>query len=275
MKKIILGVFLALFCVNAAFAADLDLSEIKYLNGQLRVGMECAYAPNNWQEILKSENNLPIENVPGAYAEGYDVQIAKIIAQNLNLTPVIVKMDWDGLIEALNQGQIDVIIAGMMDTAERRQAINFSKPYHSTIYSMMLNKGSKFENAKDIQDFKGASILGQKDTALDTVIDQIDGVNHLAAVASVPDMIARLREGACDAIVINLENSKGYLASNPDFKVIIFEEGHGFTLPATGSCVGIRKSDTALLELVNKALETINQDERDVMWETAVERQPK
>lgn len=273
MRKFILCALLVIFSAGSAFGAD--LSDLKALNGQLRVGMECAYAPNNWQETEKTDTNVPIENVPGAYAEGYDVQFARIIADNLKLKLVIVKMDWDGLIEALNQGQIDVIIAGMMDTAERRQAINFSKPYHETIYCMMLNKGSKFENAKDIQDFKGASVLGQKDTALDTVIDQINGVNHLAAVASVPDMIARLREGACDALVINLENSKGYLASNPDFKLVVFEEGHGFKLPAVGACVGIRKSDTALLELVDKALDTVNHETRDVMWETAVEKQPK
>ena len=273
MRKFLTAVLVLALSAGAAMAAD--LSDLKYLNGELRVGMECAYAPNNWQETAKSETNIPIDNVPGAYAEGYDVQFAKIIADYLKLKPVIIKMDWDGLIEVLNQGQIDVIIAGMMDTAERRQAINFSKPYHSTIYSVMLNKGSKFENADDIQDFKGASMLGQKDTALDTVIDQIEGVNHLAAVASVPDMIARLREGACDAIVINLENSKGYLASNPNFKLIVFEEGKGFKLPAVGSCVGIRKNDNALLELVNDALAAVDQDKRDVMWETAVNQQPK
>lgn len=273
MRKFLCAVLLLALSACASLAASLD--DLKYLNGELRVGMECAYAPNNWQEAVKSDTNIAIANVPGAYAEGYDVQFAAIIAKHLNLKPVIIKMDWDGLIEALNQGQIDVIIAGMMDTAERRQAINFSKPYHSTIYSMMLNKGSKFENATSIQDFKGASVLGQKDTALDTVIDQIEGVNHLAAVASVPDMIARLREGACDAIVINLENSKGYLASNPDFRLVVFEEGKGFKLPAVGSCVGIRKSDNALLELVDEALATVAQDAREVMWETAVNKQPK
>ncbi|MBR0095905.1 MAG: transporter substrate-binding domain-containing protein [Synergistaceae bacterium] len=273
MRKFLCAVLLLALSACASLAASLD--DLKYLNGELRVGMECAYAPNNWQEAVKSDTNIAIANVPGAYAEGYDVQFAAIIAKHLNLKPIIIKMDWDGLIEALNQGQIDVIIAGMMDTAERRQAINFSKPYHSTIYSMMLNKGSKFENATSIQDFKGASVLGQKDTALDTVIDQIEGVNHLAAVASVPDMIARLREGACDAIVINLENSKGYLASNPDFRLVVFEEGKGFKLPAVGSCVGIRKSDNALLELVDEALATVEQDAREVMWETAVNKQPK
>lgn len=247
---------------------------LAYLNGQFRVGMECAYAPNNWQESEKTDTNVPIFNVPGAYAEGFDVQWAKIIADHLGLELVVIKMDWDGLIEALNQGQIDAIIAGMMDTAERRQAINFSSAYHATEYGMMVNSGSPFQNATSIQDFSGASVLGQKDTALDTVIDQIEGVNHLPGVSSVPDMIARLQQGACDAIVINMENAGGYIAANPDFVAISFEEGNGFELPAKGACVGIRKSDDYLLSLVNEALASVDQAGRDEMWNTAVENQP-
>ena len=243
-------------------------------NGQLRVGMECAYAPSNWQESEATDVNVPVENVPGAYAEGYDVQIARIVADALGLELVIVKMDWDGLIPALNAGQIDCIIAGMMDTAQRREAINFSEPYKETIYAMMVNAGSAYENATSIQDFSGASVLGQRDTALDTVIDQIEGVNHLTAVASVPDMVARLQQGACDAIVINLESASVYTETNPDFVVIEFEGDNGFELPAKGSCVGVRKSDDALLALVNEALAGIDSETRLAMWDTAVANAP-
>ena len=241
----------------------------------LRIGMECAYAPNNWQESAASDTNLPIENVAGAYAEGYDVQIAKRICEQIGAEPAIVMLSWDGLIEALNQGQIDMIIAGMADTAERRQAINFSDPYHVTEYGIMVNSGSPYEGAKSINDFAGASVLGQKDTQLDTVIDQMAGVEHLTPVSSVPNMISRLQEGTCDALVINVENSPSYLAANPDFVVIRFEQGNGFDLGFVGACVGIRLSDTDLLANVNTALGTIDQATRDDLWNTAVENQPK
>ena len=247
---------------------------LAYLNGQLRVGMECAYAPNNWQESEPTDTNVPIDNVDGAYAEGYDVQWAKIIADYLGLELVIIKMDWDGLIPALNAGQIDAIIAGMMDTAARREAINFSNAYHETQYGMMVLEGSPFANAVSIQDFSGASVLGQKDTALDTVIDQIEGVNHLTPVASVPDMLARLKQGTCDAITVNVENSPAYMEANPEFVLITFEEGNGFELPAKGACVGIRYDDNVLVELVNEALATMDQAARDEMWATAEANAP-
>ena len=241
----------------------------------LRIGMECAYAPNNWQESAATDTNLPIENVAGAYAEGYDVQIAKRICEQVGAEPVIVMLAWDGLIEALNQGQIDMIIAGMADTAERRQSINFSDPYHVTEYGIMVNSGSPYEGAQSINDFAGASVLGQKDTQLDTVIDQMEGVEHLTPVSSVPNMISRLQEGTCDALVINVENSASYLAANPDFVVIRFAEGNGFDLGFVGACVGLRLEDTDLLTDVNTALGTIDQATRDELWNTAVENQPK
>lgn len=251
-----------------------EADPLAYLNGQLRVGMECAYAPNNWQESEATDTNVPIENVPGAYAEGYDVQWAKIIADYLGLDLVIIKMDWDGLIPALNAGQIDAIIAGMMDTAARRESINFSAAYHETQYGMMVLEGSAFADAVSIQDFGGASVLGQKDTALDTVIDQIEGVNHLTPVASVPDMLARLKQGTCDAITVNVENSAAYMEANPEFVLITFDEGNGFELPAKGACVGIRYEDDVLVEMVNEALATMDQAARDVMWATAEANAP-
>ena len=244
-------------------------------SSQFRVGMECAYAPSNWQESAATDTNVPVENVAGAYAEGYDVQNARILADQLGKELVIVKLSWDGLIDALNQGQIDAIIAGMMDTAERRESINFSDPYKETIYSMMVLAGSPYENATSIQDFSGAAVLGQQGTALDDVIDQIEGVEHLSPVGSVPDMISRLQQGTCDAIVINVENAQGYLASNPNFRLVTFDEGSGFTLPAKGSCVGLRKSDTALLDQVNRILSGIDDDARAAMWQAAVDGQPQ
>ena len=84
---------------------------------------------------------------------------------------VIIKLSWDGLIDALNQGQIDAIIAGMMDTAERRESINFSDPYRETTYGLKVLADSPYLNAASIQDFSGAAVLGQQGTALDDVIE--------------------------------------------------------------------------------------------------------
>ena len=81
--------------------------------GKIVVGMECAYAPYNWTTTTPSSTTVPIVNNPGSYADGYDVQIAKIIADYLGVALEIKAIEWDGLIPALEAGEIDMIIAGM------------------------------------------------------------------------------------------------------------------------------------------------------------------
>lgn len=244
-------------------------------DGLLRIGMEAGYPPNNWQEGEPTDTNIPIENLDGAYAEGYDVEVGRIIAEKLGLEPVAVKMEFTGLISALNNGQIDVIIAGMLDTPERKESCAFSS-YYSTPFSyvLMVPEGSPYEDATSLSDFSGASVLGQVNTLLDEVIDQIPNVNHITPVDSTSDMIARLKNGTVDAITMDIDSARGYVQSDPSVVMVEFEDGKGFKLDYSGSCVGIRKGDTDLLELVNDAVEAIPVEKRQEMMDWAIEHQP-
>ena len=75
------------------------------------VGMECAYAPFNWQSSNQTDSSVLLES--GGYAGGYDVMIAKNIADQLGKELVIKQVSWDSLIPALGTGDIDAVIAGM------------------------------------------------------------------------------------------------------------------------------------------------------------------
>lgn len=240
----------------------------------LRIGMECAYAPNNWQEDKATDTNLPISNNEGFYAEGYDVQIAKLVCEELDTDIEIVKLSWDGLLEALNNGQIDMVIAGMVDSEEHKQAAAFSDIYavHPTEYSVLVHKDSPYASAKSLADFSGASLLGQKGTKLDTVIDQIPGINHVSPVDSIPNMLDRLNAGTVDGIVINLDSAQAYIKTYPDLAVVDFPDSEGFQLDFNGICIGIRKDDTELLTKVNEALAGISTQTRQELMDAATEQ---
>ncbi|MBQ1507924.1 MAG: transporter substrate-binding domain-containing protein [Erysipelotrichaceae bacterium] len=94
----------------------------------LRVGMECNYAPFNWTTTEQSDTTRPINEVD--YADGYDVVIASMIGTDIGMDTQIVKLDWDNLILALQNDQIDLVIAGMTDTPTRREQVNFTTPYY-------------------------------------------------------------------------------------------------------------------------------------------------
>ena len=243
--------------------------------GKLRIGMEAAYAPYNWQTTENAASRvIPIENVEGAYADGYDVQIAKEVAAGLGLEPVAVKLEWDGLIEALTNGQIDVIIAGMTATPERAESIDFTDPYYVGTYGLMVQKGSPYENATSIQDFAGAAVLGQKDTLLDTVIDEIEGVNHLSPVPTVPDQLSNLLAGSCDAITFDVGNIETMTKAHPELVGIIFEDGKGFSEEVPVN-IGVAKGHEDIVEQINQILAGISEEERQVTWQAIVEVQPQ
>ena len=241
---------------------------------ELRVGMEVAYAPYNWQTTEETEFTIPIDGLDGQYADGYDVQIAKAVGKELGRDPVAVKLKWEGLIDALNSGQIDVIIAGMAITDERKKSIDFSDPYHSGGFGLLVLKDSEYASATKLSDFSGAAVLGQANTNLDYIIDDIPGVNHVTPVDSVPAQFTQLAEKRCDAITYNLENTEGFLEANPDVTNVKFAEGEGFQ-EIVSAAIGIKKGQEDFVEKVNDALATISEDERESLFEAAADRQPK
>jgi len=242
-------------------------------DGKLRVGMEAAYAPYNWQETAESEYTIPIDNVSGAYADGYDVQVAKRIAEALKLEPVAIKLEWDGLIDSLNQGQIDCIIAGMTATPEREESIDFTEPYYDGTYCLVVRKDGPYVDATSLEDFSGAAVLGQKDTLLDDMIDEIPDVNHLTPVKSVPNQISQLAAGSCDAITFDSANVPGVVRANPDFVGIVFEEGKGFSESVPVN-VGVAKGHDDIVKTMNEVLAAFTADEREQLLVDVVERQP-
>lgn len=241
--------------------------------GKLRAGMECSYVPFNWQVSVANEYTVPIENVAGTYADGFDVQVTKRVADALGLEPVVVKVEFDGLIEALANGQIDCIIAGMTATPEREESIDFSDPYFVSSFGLMVLKGSPYEKATSLADFAGASVMGTKASLLDTLIDEIPDVNHMLPANTVPDQLERLQSGACDAITFDVMNAEGMVAAHPDFVPIIFDKGKGFSqeIPVN---VGIAKGQDEVLAQINAALAAFTEEQRAAEWQAATERQP-
>ena len=244
-------------------------------NGTMRVGMEVAYPPYNFQVSEESDNTIPVEGQGGAYADGYDIVFAKRIGEALGLTPVAVKMEFSGLVEGLTNGTIDIICGGMTATDERRQSIDFSDPYWDGHYGLLVKKGSPYEHATSFADFKGASVLGQRDTLLDDVIDEIDGVNHLTPVDSVPAQLSNLNQGTCDAITYDVENAKGLLAANPDLAQVEFDGNPILFSEDAPINAGIAKGHDDVLAKINDAINAVSQDERQAYWDAVQERLPE
>ena len=114
LKIIVLALFLLISLLptlNSASAQTEDVEEATETEDVLRVGMEANYAPFNWSQVDDADGAMAISNSQNEYVNGYDVQIAKRVADALDLELEIVKVEWDGLPPALMSGKIDAIIA--------------------------------------------------------------------------------------------------------------------------------------------------------------------
>lgn len=237
----------------------------------LRVGMECNYAPFNWTQIEESDTAVKISEVD--YCDGYDVMIARMIAEELGMELEIVKTEWEALIPALNNNQIDLVIAGMTDTPTRREAVNFTSPYYESDMVVIVKKDSELVNISDIQELSGYKVLGQKNTTYDEIIDQIDGVIHVTPLSTYPRMILSLQSNEVDAITAELPVATGVVAANPDLTIVSFEEGKGFDVDTSVS-IAVKKENTGLLNKVEAALSKIDTDTRLNLMLEATLRQP-
>ena len=237
----------------------------------LVVGLECDYAPFNW--TTNQSEGESIFDSP-FYCDGYDVEIARIIADELGLELVIRQVSWEGLIPALTSGQIDLIIAGMSPTAERAQTVNFTDPYYVSEQVMVVRADSQFAQAENLSDFDGASVVAQLGTLQDRLIEQIPNVNHKTPLETYASLVQEVLSGASDALVAELPVAESIIASNPNLVMVVLGE-NGFTVDESDVSVSValRLEDTDLRDQINAILATISVERRQQLMQEAQERQ--
>lgn len=242
--------------------------------GTLRVGMECNYAPFNWTQTEPSEYTVPIEGGMG-YADGYDVQIAKMLAEGLGMDLVIVKTEWDGLPLGVMSGMFDAVIAGMSPTQERRATLDFSDAYYTSRLVVVMRKDSPYASAKTLADLSGATITGQQSTFHYSVISQIPGVNQAMAMSDFPAMVVATKAGAVDGYVAEQPGAEADCMANPELTYVRFEDGQGFVASEddVSIAVGLQKG-SPLMEKINEILAGIDEETRLQLMMDAQARQP-
>lgn len=237
-----------------------------------RVGMEAGYAPFNWTQMDDANGGVKIDGNP-EYAGGYDVEVAKRIAEGLGKELVIVKTEWDGLVPSLNSDKIDAIIAGMSPTEERKETIDFSDNYYNSDLVMVVKKGGDYENATSIQDFSGAKITAQLNTFHYSVIEQINGVSQQPAMDSFPAMRVALESGIIDGYVSERPEGVSASSANENFAMVEFKEGFETSEDDTAIAVGVKKN-SELTDKINEILAGISEEEQIKIMDAAIENQP-
>ena len=243
----------------------------------LKVAMECGYAPYNWTQTTDANGAVKISGST-EYAYGYDVMMAKLIAEKLGKDLEIVKLDWDSLVPAVQSGTVDCVIAGQSITSDRLQMVDFTTPYYYASIVCLVNEGSKYENAQGISDLKGAVCTSQQNTVwYDVCLPQIEDANILPAQESAPAMLVALSAGRVDLICTDMPTAQAALVAYPSFRLLDFTESDdNFVVSQEEINIGISvsKNNPELTAAINEVLVTLTVEDYNKMMDEAISVQP-
>ena len=237
MRKLIVAAVVAMLMLGTSVSAK----EWK----KIRVGVEGAYPPFSWVE---SDGTL----------KGFDIEIALALCKEIGAECTLVTQDWDGIIPALLARKYDAIIASMSITEERKKKVAFSDKYYNSPAKFARKKGSGITISK--AGLKGKSVGVQRATTHDNFItgmfgDSVDIKRYATQDEAYLDAVAgRVDLLLADSIAmedgfLKTDNGKGWEFVGPGYsEPKYFGDGAG---------IAIRKQNSDLVQLFNKAIKTI------------------
>ena len=234
-----------------------------------RVGMECSYSPFNWTQSDDSNGAVPSEGTS-------DVEMAKRICEKNGWELQIYKIDWDGLVLALNSNKIDAIIAGMGVTEDRKKSVDFSDYYWTSDTCMIVRGDSELASATSLEDFRGCKVTSQLNSMWMALISQIPDVDEQPGLGGNSEILVAVRSGKLDGTILGETEAYSAILANPDLAMVKFEKGKGFDVSEqeSSAAAAIRKGETDLAEAINAALAETAPEDRSELMEHMLEIQP-
>lgn len=243
----------------------------------LTVAMECSYAPYNWTQPDDSNGAVPIKD-SADYAYGYDVMMAKYLAEQMGMELEIVRLDWDSLVPAVQSGTVDCVIAGQSITAKRLQQVDFTTPYYYASIVGLVKVDGPYAEAAGISDLAGATCTSQQATVwYDTCLPQIEDADILPAMESAPAMLVALESGRCDLVVTDMPTAMAACVAYPDMKLLDFtgtDDDFAVSEEEINIGISVQKGNETLLNALNEALATLTTDDFTAMMNEAISVQP-
>lgn len=182
---------------------------------------------------------------------GIDAEIAQAIADKLGMKLEIKDMEFESLVPAVKAKSIDLALAGMTVTDERKQSVNFSDSYSTGVQVVIVKENSEI---KTVDDLKGKKIGVQAGTTSDTYCSEDFGEENVKQFSNGSLAVAALANGQVDCVVIDNEPAKNYVAANSGLKILDTE------YVTEDYAIAISKDNDELLKKVNNALKELKED---------------
>lgn len=183
--------------------------------------------------------------------DGIDIAIAKNITEAIGKTIEISNMEFDSILIALQNGQIDAAIAGLTVTDERAEAVDFSKPYYNATQVMIVKEGSDIKKAADMD---GKTIAVVHGYTGQTCIKKLGFEKSMVSFKTGTECVMELLNGKCEVVVIDSATAKNYIAENKG--LVIVEDNEAFQ--SEKYAIAVKKGNQELLNKINAAIDSMN-----------------
>lgn len=224
---------------SAATDGSSALQEIKD-SGKLIVGTSADYPPYEWHLVQDGEDKII----------GFDIDIAQVIADELGVELEVLDMEFDGLIPALSTGKIDMIIAGMNPTVERKQSVDFSDIYYTQKDALVI-KSEDAEDFRSEDDLKKASLATQKATIQEAYLLENFPDAEIKAVPKLNTAVLYLVTGKADAVLMVETVARRYVEENEGLEIADFDVAS----TPNESAIAVAKDSEDFLDVVNDILD--------------------
>lgn len=172
---------------------------------KVTVGTDTSYVPF---EFLNQEK--------GEY-DGFDIELLEAIAKEVGFEYELKPMDFSGLIPALQTNNLDLVIAGVTIKEERKQVIDFSRPYYDAGTVILVR--SDEQNIKGVEDLKGKVIATKQGTASYDYSTKVEGVKKVVPFPNIDQAYMELEKGSADAVIFDSPNVLYYIKTKGEGKV--------------------------------------------------------
>ena len=201
----------------------------------------------------------PYEYKEGDSFAGIDVEIATKIAEKLGLTLEIQDVEFGSIIGGVQSGKFDMGVAGMTVNEERLQSVNFTDSYATGVQVVIVNEDSAIASLDDLKADGSMKYGVQQDTTGDiyssySVDEGGFGEENVIRYKTGADAVQALKSGKVDAVIIDNEPAKSFVAANEGLKILDTE----YAVEDYAICIA--KENTALLNAVNEALAELKAD---------------
>lgn len=204
--------------------------------GKLVVGTSADYPPYEFHMMIDGVDTIV----------GFDVEVAQAVADALGVELDLKDMGFDAVLAGVGTGMIDIGVAGINNTPEREESMDFSDVYYKASQTVIV-KSENVGNYNTNDDLKGKIIGVQIGTLQESIAQEIEGAT-IKSLSKVTDLVLELKTGKVDAIMLEMPVAASYAKQNEDLAVaegIVFEKMEG------GSTIITANDETELMEQIN------------------------